>query len=781
MVKKAAQSTPNQLLRQARLERGWTQKDVADRIGAPLNLNVNRWERGTSKPSAYYIQKLCEVFGKTPAELGLLSSQTHEADSSTTQDQQPVSASLEPRRLWNVPFRRNPFFTGRTDLLTTLHDQLNQNRSAALTQSQALTGLGGIGKTQTALEYAYRYRDTYTAVFWVRAAGREALITDYVALAHLLDLPWRDASDQLLVVAAVKGWLEHHEGWLLILDNADELHVLTDFLPAEGAGHLLLTTRAQATGRIASSHSVEKMESRESMLLLLRRAKLLGADEPLDNTSRMTRAQAQRIAHELDGLPLALDQAGAYIEEVGCSLAEYLAIYEQRRLDLLKRQSKLASADYPYTVASTWSLSFEQVEQACPAAAELLRLCAFLDPDAIPEAIITEGSNFLGSALASLATDPLLLNEAIQTLRRYSLIKRDPEAKVLNMHRLVQVVLKDGLDEQTKQQWAERTILAVNAAFPEASYDTWSRCELYMPHVHTCVDLIDEHHVSFPQAVRLLHQAGVYVRDRGLYDQAEPLLQQSLKMSEQVLGPEHPDTARLLNDLGWLYYHQGKYDQAETLYKRALDIRKRVLGDLHHDTATTLNDLGLLYENQGKYEQAEPLLQKALAIREEILGLEHSDVGESLNNLAILYYLQSKFEEAEPLYQKALSIREQELGSEHPDTAQSLDNLAVLYRCQGKYEQAELFHQRALATFEQVLGPGHPDTAIALYNLAQLSTARGEYEQANVFYLRALKIREQALGSEHPDTAKMYEDYFEQVHTIQAKPRITRQLGNVTG
>jgi tetratricopeptide (TPR) repeat protein len=680
-----------------------------------------------------------------------------------------------------VPFRRNPFFTGRTELLTTLHEQLNKDRSTALTQSQALTGLGGIGKTQTALEYAYRYRDTYNAVFWVRAASRETLIADFVSLAHLLDLPGRDASDQMLVVAAVKRWLEQHESWLLILDNADELHVLTDFLPGEGAGHLLLTTRAQATGSIATSLSVEKMETRESMLLFLRRAKLLAADEPLDNTSRITRAQVQRIVHELDGLPLALDQAGAYIEEVGCSLAEYLAVYERRRLDLLKRQSKLASSDYPYTVASTWSISFEQVEQECPAAAELLRLCAFLDPDAIPEAIIREGSTFLGSILASLATDPLLLNEAIQTLRRYSLIKRDPEAKVLNMHRLVQVVLKDGLDEQTKQQWAERTILAVNAAFPEASFANWSRCELYLPHVHACVGLIEEYHVSFPQAVRLLHQAGIYVRDRGLYDQAESLLQRSLEMSKQVSGPEHPDTAQLLNDLGWLYYHQGKYDQAETLYKRALDIRKRVLGDLHHDTATTLNDLGLLYENQGKYEQAEPLLQQALAIREEILGLEHSDVGESLNNLAILFYLQSKFEEAEPLYQNALSIREQALGSEHPDTAQSLDNLAVLYRCQGKYEQAELLHQRALAIFEQVLGPGHPDTAIALYNLAQLSTVRGEYEQADVFYQRALKIREQALGSEHPDTARMYEDYFEQVHTIQVKHRITRQLGNDTG
>jgi tetratricopeptide (TPR) repeat protein len=823
MVKKAAQATPNQLLRQARLERGWTQKDVADRIGAPLNLNVNRWERGTSKPSAYYIQKLCEVFGKTPAELGLLSSQPQEVNSNATQDQQPISASLEPQRLWNVPFRRNPFFTGRTDLLAMLHDQLNQNRSAALTQSQALSGLGGIGKTQTALEYAFRYRDTYNAVFWVRAASRETLIADYVALAHLLDLPGRDASDQLLVVAAVKRWLEQHEGWLLILDNADELHVLTDFLPGEGTGHLLLTTRAQATGRIASSLSVEKMETGESMLLLLRRAKLLAADEPLDNTSRITRTQVQRIVNELDGLPLALDQAGAYIEEAGCSLVEYLAVYEQRRLDLLKRQSKLASADYPYTVASTWSLSFEQVEQECPAAAELLRFCAFLDPDAIPEAIIAEGSSFLGPVLGSIATDPLLLNEAIQALRRYSLIKRDPEAKVLNMHRLVQVVLKDGLDEQTKQQWADRSILAVNAAFPDTSFDTWSRCELYLPHVHACVDLIDEHHLSFPQAVHLLHQAGIYLRDRGLYEQAEPLLRRSLRISEQVFGPEHPDTAQLLNDLGWLYYHQGKYDQAETLYKRALVIRERILGAFHPHTATTLNDLALLYEDRGQYDQAEPLLKRALAIREEVLGSTHPDVAEGLNNLALVYYKQKKYEQAEPLHQHALIIREQTLGSNHPVTAQSLDNLGALYRYWGKYEEAEPLHQRALAIFEQILGPEHPDTAIALHNLAQLYHSQkqyeraqhfyqhalaifervlgpehqlvaqslhkmaqiyaiqGQYGQAEVFYQRAMRIRKQALGSHHPDTARIRADYTDLLHTMHEQPRITRSLDDVTG
>src|SRR5262249_55152053 len=156
-------------------------------------------------------------------------------------------------------------------------------------------------------------------------------------------------------------------------------------------------------------------------------------------------------------LPLALEQAGAYIEETGCGLSAYLELYQQRRSALLRRQSGV-SPDYPHTVASTWSLSFGQVEQESPAAAALLRLCAFLAPDSIPEAILTEGASVLGPVLGPVAADPLLLNETIQVLRRYSLVKRDPEARLLNVHRLVQAVLKDGMDVAAQRQWAERTV-----------------------------------------------------------------------------------------------------------------------------------------------------------------------------------------------------------------------------------------------------------------------------------------------------------------------------------
>src|SRR6266568_4608324 len=172
----------------------------------------------------------------------------------------PPNQEIPPGTTWNVPFRRNPLFTGRQDVLKKLHDQLPTGKAAALTQPQAISGLGGIGKTQTAVEYAYRYRDDYQYIFWVRADKREELVTDFATIASLLNLPEKNAQDQTVIVQAVKRWLETHSGWLLILDNADYLEMASQFIPPGGKGHLLLTTRAQAMGHLAQSVELEQMD-----------------------------------------------------------------------------------------------------------------------------------------------------------------------------------------------------------------------------------------------------------------------------------------------------------------------------------------------------------------------------------------------------------------------------------------------------------------------------------------------------------------------------------------
>ena len=391
-MKKDKKPPLNSRLHDARLDRGWSQQDLAELVGTTF-VNISRWENGSNFPNPYYRQKLCEVFGKTPAELGLIPPRSH------------------ANRIWTVPFIRNPFFTGREPLLTLLHERLSTTRMAALTQAQALYGLGGIGKTQTAAEYTFRYGDEYAHVFWMWAATQETLDADFLKLAQRLDLPEKDEQDQTQIVAAVKRWLSVNENWLLIMDNADDLPMAREFLPSTHNGYVLFTTRDQAAGMIAASVEVEKLSLQDGTLLLLRWSNRLDKDKSLDQALAKDRAAAERIVEEMDGLPLALVQAGAYIVETACSLENYLDLYKTHHKELLARPSRLM-LDYPETVATTWSLSFQQIEQQSPAAADLLRLCAFLAPDAIPEELLMRGTIEPGADPGTEAGDPFKLNEA---------------------------------------------------------------------------------------------------------------------------------------------------------------------------------------------------------------------------------------------------------------------------------------------------------------------------------------------------------------------------------
>jgi len=494
--------------------------------------------------------------------------------------------SAPPDNIWRVPYRRNPFFTGREQLLTHLHNKLTHTATVALTQAHAISGLGGIGKTQTAVEYAYRYRDEYHFVLWVNAATRDTIITSFVDLAALFTLPEQHEHDQQNIVAAVKDWFSTHDHWLLILDNADDLALAEEFLPAGEKGHLLLTTRAHAPGTLANGMAVEEMDLEESMLLLLRRARVLAPDGDLDQVSAQDRAAAQAIAQEMDGLPLALDQAGAYMEETQCSLASYLAQYRTPHSSLLHRRGGTGK-QHPEPVATTWALSFAQVEKRSPPAADLLRFCAFLAPAAIPEQLIRDGASELSASLQAIAAHASLFDEAIGTLLRFSFVKRNRDEHTLSVHRLVQTIMRSSLESASQRTWAERTVRAIHQAFPDVSdYRNWSRCQHYLPHAQECARLIDHWALALPEAGSLLNQIAYYLEDRAQYEQAEPLYQRALAIREQMLGPEHPDTATSLNNLAFLYHNQGKYEQAEPLYQRALAIYEQRLGPEHPSTRT---------------------------------------------------------------------------------------------------------------------------------------------------------------------------------------------------
>ncbi len=666
---------------------------------------------------------------------------------------------LAPLSIWNVPHRRNPHFTGRDELLNRLHQQLTaagqnapaKTRRAALTQPQAIKGLGGIGKTQIAVEYAYRSREQgcYAHILWVNAVSGEAILTSFVSIAELLpSFSVKGETDQRQLVAATKHWLEQcPQRWLLIFDNADDLAQVHEYFPQQGNGSILLTTRANAVASIGVSLEVETLSFIEGTRLLLHRAQRLedSSDEEIND--------AGNIVVALDHFPLALDQAGAYIEETNCRFGDYLNIYQNHRQALLAQRGTQIT-NYPDSVATTWSLSFQKVEQANPAAAELLRLCAYLSPDRIPEELIKDGAAHWSPLLQQAATDLFSFNQMIAELLKYSLMKRLAEENMFSIHRLVQAVQVDSMEPNEQRHWATQVVSALNTVFPrhpKEEITTWPQCLRYLEQVQACDTLIQQHQLVFPEAADLLNRAGIYLHEHVSYTIAEPLYQRALHICEQHLGPEHPQVADPLNELAHLYSDQGKYVEAELLYQRALRICEQHLGSEHLQVATLLNGLAYPSQRQGKYVEAELLFQRALRIREQRLGSGHPDVAASLNGLAYLYHEQGKHVEAEPLYQRALYICEQSLGPEHPDIARPLNNLAYLYHEQGKHVEAELLYQRALHICEQNLEVEHPLTAYLLNNLANVYRDRGEYAKADPLYQRALAIREQRLGPEHPN------------------------------
>lgn len=756
-------------LRLLRVQQGWTQSELADLIGT-TQINVSRWENAASIPSPYFRRKLAELFGMSVEELLLAKSQEENAYKA---EKKAGSPSI-PSSILTIPYPRNPFFTGREEILARLHSMLQQQKSAALTQASALSGLGGIGKTQIALEYAYRYQEHYKTILWVDAYTRD----NFLKLAAMLDLPEQHEQELEIVLSAVKRWLGTHTDWLLILDNVEDPTMIAEFLPRHNQGNVLITTRLHTLGTIADSIEVEKMGHEDAIQFLLRRSR------SARNVSTEERALVETIVNALDALPLALDQAGAYMEENCCSFQDYLALYHSRRLELLQIRSMLP-ADHPQSVVATWSLSFEQVERIDPAAADLLRLISFLDSAAIPEALIIEGAPELGPLLEPVATDRLLLNKSLSVLRRYSLVKRNPVTSELSIHRLVAAVQRDSMDEGQRRLWLERALKATNRVFPEVDLITWERCRPYLAHALTCISSAERYGLSSLDVARLCNQVGVYLMVDAKYKEAEKLLQKSLEIRRAFLPSDDPDMASSQNDLGRYYLGQGDYKKARTFLDTALKIREQILGRRNVHTATTLHNIALLYYYEGKYAQAEDYCRQALEIR-QAWGDRPEDVILSSDLLAEIYTASGKYEQAEKLYREALSTqREVSDPQKSIPYAQTLNNFARFYHKKAEYSSAEKLYSDALAIQRAVWGSehaesDHPVVARTLNNLARMYRAQGMYSKAEELHMRVLKIREEAFGMYHLDVAESYyclaKLYFAQQRYEQAQARCQQAL-----
>jgi len=654
--------------------------------------------------------------------------------------------------IYHIPYRRNSLFTGRENLLQELRENLISAKSVALTQPQAISGLGGIGKTQIALEYAYLYQNEYQAILWINSSSEEEILSDLIKIAERLRLQVKDEHDRVIVVNTMRNWLENTTKWLLIFDNVEDLLAINTLLPAKNVGHIIITTRIQATGTIAQSVIVEKMHEDESGLFLLRRAKVIINEASLDSVAPSDAVKAKEIVSLLDGLPLALDQAGAYIEETACGLAGYLERYQRQKLRLLERRGNFSSY-HPEPVTTTWSLSFEKIEQTNPLAAELLTFCSFLAPDAIPEELIIKGAAYLAPIFPYLIGNLIDLDEAISTLRNYSLINRNGDLKMISIHRLVQAVLQENLDQSTQKQWIRSVTKAINHFFPHLYVETWDKCQKYLPHARNCLTQMDQWKLGSPESANLSKKVGKYFYDHSQFAEAEASYAQTLQIINELFGTENTLRMEICRELAKVYYQQESFEKAEALLINALDIAQKKLHSSHIKILLILNDLAVIYEEKCNYEKAEKSFKRFSDLLESGRRYSNIEVVHGVAKHANFLWHRGQYHQAEMLYQKTLTIVEHSCGTNHFYTAQISGFMAEFYREQGKYDVAESLYQRELTILEQTFEPDHPRFANVKNNLALLYYEKGKYDLAEPLFKESYTTTQKIYGPNNTRSA----------------------------
>lgn len=609
--------------------------------------------------------------------------------------------------VWNVPHNRNPNFTGRADLLEALRAALTSGRPAALTQT--IHGLGGVGKTQLATEYAYRNSHLYDIVWWIRSEEPSSLAADYAGLAAKLGLPEAEAAQQKIIVEAVRSWLGQNGDWLLVFDNARNRAEVGDYLPQGTTGHVIVTSRDPNWRGVAQPLQVPVMPPDEAVDFLLKR------------TSQADKDAAEALASTLGYLPLALEQVGAYIEEKGKSFSEYAQLFEKYHQKLLERGTP--STKYPATVATTWDISFEEVRKQSPAAEDLMNLCAFLAPDDIPLEIISEGVEHLPESLAAEVSDPIAFDEILAAIRCYSLAERSGET--ISIHRLVQTVVRDRLMEDATKIWAEAALQLANKAFPFDSDDvrTWPVCSKLLPHTLIVIEHAKALRLVTQVLGRLLNQVGLYLTERAELDEAKSMYEQAIIVYEKTYGADHPQVAVSLSSLGNVLRQRGDLSGARANIERALKIAEAVDGPEHPNVAIRLNNLGMVLKDQGDLEGALTYFERALKIDEAKYGTNHPKVAIRLNNIGMVLSDKGNLAGARSHLERALAIDEAEYGLEHPNTAIRLNNLGFVLQEQGDLAGARSHYERALQIFRKFLGEDHPDTRMARDNLASLGNS----------------------------------------------------------
>ncbi|KAH0558819.1 hypothetical protein GP486_004539 [Trichoglossum hirsutum] len=665
-----------------------------------------------------------------------------------------------PRRktCFMVRFDQDPNFIGREDTIKEIGERFKMRQRRV-----AVAGIGGVGKSQIAIEYCYRYRDSHPEanVFWVHASNYARFKEEYKNIARELSLPGIDDPD-VDTLQLVSKWLSDdiNGPWLLVLDNADDMEILfgsnsptspqqkiqgpattlASYLPRSPNGSIIITTRDRRVGeRLANRQkpiSVLPFMTADAEKLL--RCKTLESDE-------WDRVESIELLEALGYLPLAITQAAAFVSENDITITEYLEMLRAGNSDTedILEEDLLDPGRDPEirnSVFQTWRLSFDQIRRQKPRAAEILSLMAVLDRQAISDALLRNDDERNVEFIT-----------AVGTLKAFSLITEERKGAIFGMHRLVQFSTQMWLKSKHELiKWQEKALEVVSKHCPSnGEYENWASWRAVNPHVQAVLGYDLQTECCLLQRAAILNGKGWYDRAQVRYSAAYDNMIEALAIREKILGPDNALTLDTAYNLGNLYLDQDKLTEAETMYERALAGKERILGPDHSSTLETVNSLGNLYGHQDRPGEAEMMHKRALAGFEKALGLDHTSTLRTVNDLANFYLYRDKLDEAEALYKRALAEFEEALGLDYMSMRGTVNGLGNLYMRRGRLGEAETMYKRALIGEEKALGPDHTSTLTTVHCLGALYHHQENLGEAEVMYKRALAGYKKALGSDH--------------------------------
>lgn len=649
----------------------------------------------------------------------------------------------------NLPYASlGTLFKGRDEFLDQLRTQLTSDAAAIIKGHRTIHGMGGVGKTRAAIEYAWRNAEKYNALLFVSADSPQALQRNLANLCGplVLNLPEQTEKDQNLQVEAALKWLALHPGWFLIIDNVDTEDAALEtkaLLERLSAGHVVITSRLSDWKGEVKALDLDVLSDADSIEFLNERTAERRAPQPDDD------ATVARLVRVLDCLALALEQAGALISHERLSYARYLEMWESARPTALAWHDE-EKMKYPRSLAVTYETS---VAQLSGGAKEFFLELSWLAPDPLPRSTLDAHPH------------PADARRRVSELDHLHLVRFQQDGKSFTVHRLVQEITRQKQAEPLPPHALVTALLWINDAFTGDPMDvrTWTALDPLAPHAQLVVSFADARAKFDPTSLmnevvallnattsRLMNEVAVLLNGKAQHDFAEPLCRRALAIREVIYGRNHSEVAATLNNLACLLVATNRLAEAEPLVRRALTIDEATFGSDDPRVATDLNNIAQVLVATNRLAEAEPLMRRALTIDETCYGQDHPNIARDLNNLAGLLRRTNRLAESETMVRRALAINETIYSKDHPKVAGDLNNLAQLLQDSNHLAEAEPLMRRALAIDEASYGKDHPDVARDLNNLAALLQAMNRLAEAEPLMLRALAIDEASFGENHP-------------------------------